>query len=101
MLWNESILSLYHFVHMNIIRFLLYIRHVAFHGTTKEVLPLIFKAGLVLLKPGDHTINGDQLGIRAGHIPKSFKRYNKYSKEEETFDPNQIYVSPSIKLNVV
>eukprot|EP01084_Bolivina_argentea_P227172 383699_1 len=71
--------------------------HVAFHGTTKEVVPLVFKAGLLLLKPGDYAIDGSQLGIRGGHITKSFKRYNKYTKENETFDPNQIYVSPSIK----
>ena len=80
--------------------FVLYIRHVAFHGTTKDVIPSIFKAGLHLLKPGDHTITGVQLGTRGGHITKPFKRYNKYSKEEETFDPNQIFVSPSIKLNI-
>lgn len=71
--------------------------HVAFHGTTKEVIPLTFKSGCVLLKPGDHTLNGDQLGIRSGHIPRSFERINKFTKRKEMFDPNQIYVSPSMQ----
>eukprot|EP01084_Bolivina_argentea_P150930 263506_1 len=71
--------------------------HVAFHGTTKEIVPEIFKSGLILLKPGDITMDCKELSIRGGHIKKVFKRYNKYSKQEETFDPNQIYMSPSIK----
>eukprot|EP01084_Bolivina_argentea_P227173 383706_1 len=71
--------------------------HVSFHGTTKEIVPEIFRAGLMLLKPGDITITGTELGIRGGHIKKPFKRFNKYTKKEEMFDPNQIYVSPSIK----
>ena len=70
--------------------------HVAFHGTTKEIVPKIFKAGLQLLKPGDIALGGDALGIRAGHYKQPFKRKNKYSKEEEMFDTNQIFVSPSI-----
>eukprot|EP01083_Nonionella_stella_P210769 762722_1 len=70
--------------------------HVAFHGTTKHVVPLIFKGGLLLLKPGDITISGDELSIRGGHIPKPFERFNKFTQEKEVFDPNQIYVSPSM-----
>eukprot|EP01084_Bolivina_argentea_P231362 390202_1 len=70
--------------------------HVAFHGTTKEIIPQIFQSGQ-LLKPGDITISGKQLGIREGHIRKPFERYNKYTKNKEIFDPNQIYLSPSIK----
>eukprot|EP01083_Nonionella_stella_P167166 561122_1 len=38
-----------------------------------------------------------QLEIQGGHIQKEFKRYNKYTKQTEKFDPNQIYMSPSIK----
>eukprot|EP01084_Bolivina_argentea_P155447 270883_1 len=30
--------------------------HVAFHGTTKNIIPSIFKAGLLLFKPGDIVI---------------------------------------------
>ena len=71
--------------------------HVAFHGTTKQDVNEIFKSGLVLLKPGDHTMNGDQLKMKSGHFKKSFDRYNKYSKKNEKFDPNQIFVSPSIR----
>eukprot|EP01084_Bolivina_argentea_P269569 458179_1 len=37
------------------------------------------------------------LGIHSEHIAEPFKRFNKYSKKEELFDPNQIYISPSIK----
>eukprot|EP01083_Nonionella_stella_P174409 604497_1 len=61
--------------------------HVAFHGTPKDVVPKIFGAGLVLSKPGDVILGGDELGIRGGHIAKPFERYNKYSKQKETFDP--------------
>eukprot|EP01084_Bolivina_argentea_P068249 124205_1 len=70
--------------------------HVAYHGTKKDIIPQIFKAGLHLLKPGDITMDGDELGVRSGHIKKPFKRKNKYTGEDEKFDPNQIYVSPSI-----
>eukprot|EP01083_Nonionella_stella_P024319 67205_1 len=71
--------------------------HVAFHGTPKDVVPKIFGAGLMLSKPGDVILGGDELGIRDGHIGKPFERSNKYSKQKETFDPNQIYMSPSIR----
>ena len=71
--------------------------HVGFHGTSKEDVYEIFKSGLILLKPGDHTIDGNQLKMRSGHIKKPFNRYNEYSKQNELFDPNQIFVSPSIK----
>eukprot|EP01083_Nonionella_stella_P278812 948229_1 len=71
--------------------------HVAFHGTVKEIVPQIFQAGLILLKPGDVTIKGTKLPIRGGHISKPFERFNKYTSKKELFDPNQIYISPSIK----
>ena len=70
--------------------------HVAFHGTSKQDVYEIFKSGLILLKPGDYT-NGHQLGMKKGHIKKSFDRYNRYSNKNEKFDPNQIFVSPSIR----
>eukprot|EP01084_Bolivina_argentea_P138660 244075_1 len=71
--------------------------HVGFHGTTKETVPLIFKGRLILLKAGDVALGGAKLGIRDGHIPKPFKRNNLYTKKEEVFDPNQIFLSQSIK----
>eukprot|EP01083_Nonionella_stella_P114737 339536_1 len=71
--------------------------HVAYHGSNPDSVHHIFKSGLVLLKPGDLTITGDQLGIKHGHIKKPFPRINKYSNEYETFDPNQVFISPSIK----
>eukprot|EP01084_Bolivina_argentea_P274693 468255_1 len=70
--------------------------HVAYHGTSVEATKAIFKSGLQLLKPGDSTIDGFKLPIRKGHIIDGFKRYNKYSGKQEIFDPNQIFVSPSI-----
>eukprot|EP01084_Bolivina_argentea_P155448 270886_1 len=71
--------------------------HVAFHGTTKNTILNIFKSGLILLKSGDIAIGGHKLDNRKGHITKSFRRINKYSGTHELFDPNQIYISPSIK----
>eukprot|EP01084_Bolivina_argentea_P068250 124207_1 len=70
--------------------------HVAYHGTKKDIIPQIFKAGLHLLKPGDITMDGDELGIHGGHIKQPFIRKNEYTGKSEKFDPNQIYVSPSI-----
>ena len=71
--------------------------NVAFHGTSKQDVYEIFKSGLVLLKPGDYTMNGKKLKMRTGHIKKTFQRYNEYSRKIEQFDPNQIFVSPSIR----
>eukprot|EP01084_Bolivina_argentea_P304124 525163_1 len=71
--------------------------HAGFHGTNKETVAEIFKAGLVLLKPGDITMDGKKLASRDAHIQEPFVRYNKYYKAKEIFDPNQIYISPSIK----
>ena len=75
--------------------------HVAFHGTSKQDVYEIFKSGLVLLKPGDYTMNGDKLKMRTGHIKKTFDRYNTNSKQTEKFDPNQIFVSPSIRYQYI
>ena len=74
--------------------------HVAFHGTSRQDVYEIFKSGLILLKPGDYKMNGDQLKMRSQHIKKSFNRYNKYTKQNEIFDPNQIFVSPSIRSGI-
>eukprot|EP01084_Bolivina_argentea_P138663 244079_1 len=71
--------------------------HVAFHGTQKTTVPLIFKGRLILLKAGDVAVGGAELGICDGHIPKPHQRMNLYTKKEELFDPNQIYLSQSIK----
>eukprot|EP01084_Bolivina_argentea_P138662 244078_1 len=71
--------------------------HVGFHGTSKDVVFEIFKSGLILLKPGDYTMNGTKLKMRTGHINVQFNRHNKYTKRTEKFDPNQIFVSPSVR----
>eukprot|EP01084_Bolivina_argentea_P264893 448865_1 len=70
--------------------------HACYHGTTQETVTKIFGSGATLLKPGDFGIGGIQLGVRDGHIQKPFKRKNKYYNKIEIFDPNQIYISPSI-----
>eukprot|EP01083_Nonionella_stella_P287208 977534_1 len=73
--------------------------HVVYHGTKSRFLPEICESGLILLKPNDFKLNdGDRCKtnkIRSGHIQKSFVRTNKHSNKKETFDPNQIFTSPS------
>eukprot|EP00040_Diaphanoeca_grandis_P034856 m.217618 g.217618 ORF g.217618 m.217618 type:complete len:492 (+) comp33239_c0_seq2:169-1644(+) len=69
--------------------------HVCYHGTTLNAATNIMKNGLMLLKPGDIALGGDTLGIAKGHIAKPFNRLNKFTKKEELFDPNQIFLSPS------
>eukprot|EP01084_Bolivina_argentea_P022115 41097_1 len=71
--------------------------HVAYHGCSIETAKNIFKSGLVLLKPGDSTINGEELKIKPGHIKGEVQRYNEYTMKNELFDPNQIFVTPSIR----
>eukprot|EP01084_Bolivina_argentea_P022112 41094_1 len=71
--------------------------HVAYHGCSIETARNIFKSGLVLLKPGDSTINGEELKIKPGHIKGEVQRYNEYTMKNELFDPNQIFVTPSIR----
>ena len=75
--------------------------HVAFHGTHFDSLVPILTSGQ-LAKPGDTVVvSADTvktLGIRDGHIPKPFKRRNEHCPGvRETFDPNQIFFSPTIK----
>eukprot|EP01084_Bolivina_argentea_P250158 419058_1 len=71
--------------------------HVAYHGCSLQAAQSIFKSGLHLLKPGDFAVGGNKLQITEGHINDTFLRHNKYSKKQEHFDPNQIFVSPSIR----
>eukprot|EP01084_Bolivina_argentea_P150578 262950_1 len=40
--------------------------HVAFHGTAKETVPMIFKGDLKLLKPGDIAVGGGKIGVVKG-----------------------------------
>ena len=74
--------------------------HVAFHGTSKQDVYEIFQSGLVLLKAGDYTMSGDKLKMRTGHFQASFNRWNEYYQQYEDFDPNQIFVSPSIRYEI-
>ncbi|ETO20227.1 SPRY domain containing protein [Reticulomyxa filosa] len=75
--------------------------HVAFHGTDVDGVRGIFNCGLQLLKPGDVKLGGDKISISRGHIMRPFQRTNLYTNEEELFDPNQIFTSPSIKFNFI
>eukprot|EP01084_Bolivina_argentea_P071652 130210_1 len=70
--------------------------NIAFHGTSRETAEQIFKSGLNLLKPGDYTIDGLKLLISDGHIRDCIWRRNFYLNQNEWFDPNQIFVTPSI-----
>eukprot|EP01061_Rhynchopus_euleeides_P012374 TRINITY_DN22029_c0_g2_i1.p1 TRINITY_DN22029_c0_g2~~TRINITY_DN22029_c0_g2_i1.p1 ORF type:complete len:493 (+),score=158.16 TRINITY_DN22029_c0_g2_i1:33-1511(+) len=68
---------------------------VAYHGTTLDGLSGVLRSGH-LLKAGDRTIDGRQLGIRQGHITSApFVRKNLHTGKEEKFDPRRIFVSPS------
>ena len=42
-------------------------------------------------------LDGESVGIRAGHILKVGERVNRHTKEKELFDPDQIFFSPSIR----
>jgi hypothetical protein len=50
-----------------------------------------------LAKAGDTTVGGNEVGVRGGHIKKPFDRTNAHTGQKERFDPNQIFMSPSIK----
>jgi hypothetical protein len=72
--------------------------HVAFHGTRKETAVAILQSkNPQLLKPGTITESGFKIPIRSGHIEEPQNRLNKHSGEMEMFDPNQIFMSPTIK----
>ena len=76
--------------------------NVAFHGTTMDALQNILGTGR-LVKPGDRVaaLEGKVVGIRAdtGRIRKPFKRNNGHTGADELFmfDPNQIFLSPTIR----
>ena len=73
--------------------------HPAYHGTTKESVEKIINGGCKFLCPGQVRPDGSIHGIRTdtGRIRSKFTRINKYTKNEELFDPNQVFTSPSIK----
>jgi hypothetical protein len=49
-----------------------------------------------LLNPGELTPSGYEMPIRGGHIKKPFERVNAFTQQRETFDPQQVFTSPSI-----
>jgi hypothetical protein len=69
--------------------------HVSYHGTVADSIEPIFKGGLALVRPGDVALGGTLMGARSGHILRPFKRLNLYTDQQEMFDPNQIFTSPS------
>eukprot|EP00998_Keelungia_sp_KM082_P005980 NODE_225_length_2256_cov_57.223109_g219_i0.p1 GENE.NODE_225_length_2256_cov_57.223109_g219_i0~~NODE_225_length_2256_cov_57.223109_g219_i0.p1 ORF type:complete len:306 (+),score=55.84 NODE_225_length_2256_cov_57.223109_g219_i0:1279-2196(+) len=70
--------------------------HVCYHGTSLQALLKILDTGF--LAPAGTTLNGgDTVQVVDGHIKKPFQRYNKHTQKNEDFDPNQVFVSPSIR----
>ena len=72
--------------------------HVVYHGTKSAIVGDICESGLILLGPNDLKLTGSKPQknkIRKGHIQQKFKRINRYTKQTEIFDPNQIFTSPS------
>lgn len=73
-------------------------RHVAFHGTKSDAaVAILTGSNPQLLTPGTETESGFTLPIRPGHIDGGFTRINSRSGATETFDPKQIFMSPTIK----
>ena len=74
--------------------------HVAFHGTNVEALEAILSSG-ALAKPGDEVVTGTQsrikIDIRDGHLRRRFNRNNAHGKCNESFNPKQIFLSPTIR----
>ena len=68
----------------------------AYHGTKRSALPGILRTGQ-LCPPGMRVVAGHTIGIRDGHIKRTFTRQNLATGGEEEFDPNQVFMSPSIK----
>jgi len=72
--------------------------HVSFHGTKLAAAKAILESvNPQLLPPGSVTESGYTLPIRPGHISGPVLRRNGWTGEEERFDPNQIFTSPTIK----
>ena len=71
--------------------------HNSYHGTDINGMGAIFKSGLRLLHAGEIAAGGLALGIKEGHIPKPFTRFNRHLQQNELFDPCCIFTSPSIK----
>ena len=73
--------------------------HRKFHGTRVDSLGAILASGK-LAQPGDQLVGLDgkvtELSIPAGHISSSFVRHNEHLGKRETFDPRQVFFSPSI-----
>ena len=75
--------------------------HVSYHGTrSKSIIP-IFKSNCQLLIPGDTKSDGKKLEIRGKHIKKTFERINEYTRQNEVFDPNCIFTSPTIRYSAL
>eukprot|EP00698_Gefionella_okellyi_P008114 TRINITY_DN1998_c0_g1_i1.p1 TRINITY_DN1998_c0_g1~~TRINITY_DN1998_c0_g1_i1.p1 ORF type:complete len:1099 (-),score=191.89 TRINITY_DN1998_c0_g1_i1:76-3336(-) len=68
--------------------------HVAYHGTTREVVPSVLRTRQLAL-PGDTVYGGYKVEIRPGHIKKTFDRAGADGATEH-FDPGQLFLSPSM-----
>ena len=69
--------------------------HQGYHGTDYHSIEGILRTG-VLCKAGDMVIGNKVISIPAEHIQKPFPRTNLYTGEKETFNPHQVFMSPSI-----
>lgn len=69
----------------------------AYHGSTAQGVSKILRAGCCLLKSGDEDINRETVRVRRGHHKRARTRLNAYSNELELFDPNQVFLSPSLR----
>lgn len=49
-----------------------------------------------MCKAGEVVIGNKTIRIPDGHIKKPFIRANLFTKKQETFDPHQVFMSPSI-----
>lgn len=49
------------------------------------------------MAPLSHGSGVLEVGIAQGHIKKQFTRVNEHTQMQETFDPKQIFMSPSAK----
>jgi hypothetical protein len=72
--------------------------HVSFHATFSEAVKTILSSvNPQLLYPGLQGDSGVTIPIRPGHVDAKGERLNLFTGENELFDPNQIFTSPSIK----
>jgi len=77
--------------------------NVSFHGTKHASISSIVKSGFIFLKPGDYTVDGEQIAFRSKtehgicRIEGAYERKNEFTGKKEMFDPESIFTSQTIK----